>query len=75
MFDPMVQRYREYARQRNMTLSQARAEAVKQHLVGLGVGAERMEAVGFGPDQPIETNRTSAGREKNRRVEFVIIRQ
>jgi len=62
-------------RQRNLTLSQARAEAVKQHLAGLGVGAERMEAVGFGPDQPIETNRTSAGREKNRRVEFVIIRQ
>jgi len=59
--------------QRNMTLSQARAEAVKQHLVGLGVGATRMEAVGFGPDQPIETNRTGAGREKNRRVEFVII--
>jgi len=61
--------------QRNMALSQARAEAVKQHLAGLGAGVDRMEAVGFGPDQPIETNRTGAGREKNRRVEFVIIQQ
>ena len=61
--------------QRNMALSQARADAVKQHLAGLGVGVDRMEAVGFGPDQPIETNRTGAGREKNRRVEFVITQQ
>ena len=62
-------------RPRNMTLSQARADAVRQHLIGLGVGAARLEAVGFGPDQPIETNRTNAGREKNRRVEFVILQQ
>jgi OOP family OmpA-OmpF porin len=62
-------------RDRNMTLSQARAEAVKEHLIGLGVAGERLEAVGYGPDQPIETNRTTAGREKNRRVEFVIIQQ
>ena len=62
-------------RSRNMTLSQARADAVRFHLEGLGVSRERMESVGFGPDQPIETNRTTAGREKNRRVEFVIVQQ
>ena len=60
---------------RNMKLSQARADSVRQYLVGLGVEPERLEAKGFGPDQPIETNRTAAGREKNRRVEFVITRQ
>lgn len=57
----------------NVQLSQARAEAVRQHLVGLGIDGGRLEAQGFGPDQPIETNKTAAGREKNRRVEFVII--
>jgi OOP family OmpA-OmpF porin len=59
----------------NMQLSAGRAESVRQHLVGLGVDASRMEAKGFGPDQPIETNKTAAGREKNRRVEFFITQQ
>jgi outer membrane protein OmpA-like peptidoglycan-associated protein len=34
-----------------------------------------MEARGFGSEQPIETNKTAAGRERNRRVEFVITTQ
>jgi outer membrane protein OmpA-like peptidoglycan-associated protein len=62
-------------RAHNMQLSQARAESVRQHLVGLGVEAARMEPRGYGPDQPIETNKTAAGREKNRRVEFIITQQ
>ena len=59
----------------NMQLSQSRAESVRQHLVGLGIDMSRMEAKGYGPDQPIETNKTAAGREKNRRVEFFITQQ
>ena len=59
----------------NMKLSQSRAESVRQHLVGLGIDLSRMEAKGYGPDQPIETNKTAAGREKNRRVEFFITQQ
>jgi outer membrane protein OmpA-like peptidoglycan-associated protein len=62
-------------RAENMRLSQARADAVKAYLVGHGIDASRMVSVGFGPDQPIETNRTAAGRERNRRVEFVILQQ
>jgi outer membrane protein OmpA-like peptidoglycan-associated protein len=62
-------------RQTNLRLSQARADAVKAYLAGAGVDAERLESKGFGPDQPIETNRTTAGRERNRRVEFVITSQ
>ena len=59
----------------NVQLSAARAESVRQHLVGLGIDVSRMEAKGYGPDQPIETNKTAAGREKNRRVEFFITQQ
>ncbi len=62
-------------RAHNMQLSQARAESVRQHLVGLGIDPGRMQAQGYGPDQPIETNKTAAGREKNRRVEFFITQQ
>ena len=62
-------------RKHNLKLSAARAESVRQHLVGLGIDASRMEAKGYGPDQPIETNKTDAGREKNRRVEFFITQQ
>jgi len=57
----------------NMDLSQRRAEAVVRFLVVQGVDPDRVEAKGFGPDQPIETNRTSRGRAKNRRVEFRIL--
>ena len=59
----------------NMKLSAARAASVRQHLIGLGVDPARMESRGYGPEQPIETNKTAAGREKNRRVEFMITQQ
>ena len=55
---------------RNRALSQRRAEAVRQYLVAHGVSADRLSARGFGPDQPLESNSTEAGRARNRRVEF-----
>jgi outer membrane protein OmpA-like peptidoglycan-associated protein len=54
----------------NMALSQARSEAVVGALIRRGISASRMVALGFGPTQPIATNATRQGREKNRRVEF-----
>ena len=59
----------------NMKLSQQRAESVKRFLVAQGVDPERMQAVGFGPTQPIDDNRTAKGRENNRRTEFIITSQ
>jgi len=57
----------------NMRLSERRAEAVRTYLLNKGVPPERLEARGFGPDRPIATNDTAAGREANRRVEFIIV--
>ncbi|MCC5944822.1 MAG: OmpA family protein [Bernardetiaceae bacterium] len=54
----------------NLKLSQNRAEAVRNHLILMGIAAERIEAQGFGKSQPISDNQTEAGRALNRRVEF-----
>jgi outer membrane protein OmpA-like peptidoglycan-associated protein len=54
----------------NRTLSQRRADSVASFLAGKGVARSRLEPKGFGEDKPIDTNRTSAGRARNRRVEF-----
>lgn len=60
----------------NLRLSDARANAVMLHLVTVGsVDARRLRAKGYGEDVPIGDNRTAAGRELNRRVEFMILRQ
>lgn len=59
----------------NLKLSQARAEAVRAYLVQKGVTAERLTAKGYGSSRPIAKNDTEQGREKNRRVEFNIIKQ
>ncbi len=53
----------------NRLLSQRRAEAVRRSLIGLGVAAGRLRAVGHGADDPIASNATAAGRLQNRRVE------
>lgn len=54
----------------NMSLSQARAQAVVTHLVGLGLQASQFSAAGYGPNRPIGDNSTADGRAKNRRIEF-----
>ena len=63
------------SRQRNMQLSQQRAEAVRDWLVRHGVAASRLEARGYGPDNPLVPNITPANRARNRRVQFVIKEQ
>ncbi len=57
----------------NKRLSQRRAESVRTYLSGKGIAGARLTAKGFGPDAPLETNDSADGRERNRRVEFVVI--
>ncbi len=54
----------------NMTLSQNRADAVANYLIGKGVDPLRISATGYGESTPVDTNKTAAGRARNRRVEF-----
>jgi OmpA-OmpF porin, OOP family len=58
----------------NRTLSQKRAEAVVAYLKTKGIDGGRLQAKGYGPDKPIADNKTGAGRQKNRRVEFNILK-
>jgi outer membrane protein OmpA-like peptidoglycan-associated protein len=54
----------------NQRLSQARAEAVRLYLIQQGVAPDRLTAIGFGEERPLDNNNTAAGRQKNRRVEL-----
>lgn len=57
----------------NLSLSQARAEAVKAYIVGKGIAAETIAVSGEGPDRPVADNRTPEGKARNRRIEFKVI--
>ncbi len=59
----------------NRKLSQARSESVVKYMVGKGIKSGRLEGKGFGPDVPIADNAIPEGREANRRVEFLIVKQ
>jgi len=58
----------------NKNLSQQRAQACIDVISEAGIDRERLKAVGFGEEKPIASNDTATGRQKNRRVEFKLIR-
>jgi outer membrane protein OmpA-like peptidoglycan-associated protein len=60
-------------REDNIDLSKRRADSVKQWFVGKGIDARRIETRGVGPDEPIADNKTPAGKQKNRRIEFKLL--
>lgn len=59
----------------NKRLSQSRADSVRAALIQRGIGQARLVANGYGQEKPIDDNKTLKGREKNRRVQFVILRK
>ena len=59
----------------NLKLSDERANAVKKYLVTHKISANRIKAKGYGKDRPITSNDTDKGKQKNRRVEFTIIKK
>lgn len=56
----------------NFALGDLRAGAVKSFLIRQGIESPRLVAISYGNERPIDTAKTEKGREKNRRVHFVI---
>ena len=61
-------------KQKNIELSQNRADAVKIYLIQGGIDQSRLESKGYGPERPIASNKNKKGRELNRRVEINLIK-
>ncbi|MDO7876855.1 OmpA family protein [Hymenobacter sp. ASUV-10] len=57
----------------NQFLSEQRAEAVRNYLLGQGIAAERLSTAGYGGSRPAVPNTTEASRRRNRRVECVVL--
>lgn len=56
----------------NQNLSERRAQAARNYLVGRGVEPQRVAALGFGESQPVAANDTATDRQRNRRVEVLL---
>ncbi len=59
----------------NLKLSERRAHAVVDYLVGAGIAADRLSVRGYGEWHPVESNKTREGRAKNRRCEIRVVDQ
>ena len=57
---------------KNQVLSENRSKAVYDYLLKKGIAEDKLKSAGFGQDQPIADNKTTAGRSKNRRVELLL---
>jgi len=58
----------------NQSLSEKRANSVRDFLIKEGIDADRLTAIGYGEDKPIATNNTRSGRKQNRRVEINLMK-
>jgi outer membrane protein OmpA-like peptidoglycan-associated protein len=60
--------------ERNLLMSKNRAEAVYNYIASQGIDKSRLVAKGYGKEIPILPNTNDANRSKNRRVEFLILK-
>ena len=58
---------------KNLTLSQERAAAVKNYLIGKNIPTDRLSVEGLGSNKPVADNTRAEGRKKNRRIEFEVL--
>lgn len=56
----------------NQVLSEARAEAVREYLAGIGISNDRLRSIGYGENRPVAANDTPRNRGLNRRIEFSV---
>jgi OmpA-OmpF porin, OOP family len=61
--------------QRNMWLSNQRAEAVRTYMAQRGIASSRLYTIGYGETRPTASNDTEEGRRLNRRTEFIIMQK
>lgn len=59
----------------NLTLSEKRAQAVRDFLQHAGIAPSRLTAKGYGKTKPLERGTTEAARQRNRRVEFTVVKE
>lgn len=60
--------------EKNLKLSQERADVVRDYLISKGLKPKNLTAIGYGEKKPIDTNMYMDGRAKNRRVEFKLVK-
>ena len=58
--------------ERNQRLSERRAQSIVSYLSRIGVGSDRLKAIGYGETRPVAANDTPENRAKNRRIEFSV---
>lgn len=60
------------SREKNVALSAERAKSVKDYLTAKGIDPTAINTSGMGPNRPVASNATEAGRARNRRIEFLV---
>lgn len=63
-----------FTKEFNLTLSQNRANAVRNYLISKGIEPSRLTSKGYGEERPVNSNDMEEGRKENRRVEIILIR-
>jgi peptidoglycan-associated lipoprotein len=58
----------------NLALGEKRADTARVYLVGLGIGAERLDGVSFGKERPLDSSHDESAWAKNRRAHFAVFR-